>query len=79
MRRDTSESALSWKDVTGLLPDRAGVLPVITLPSTKYNEAFSGDLAPGIPKRLKIQYRIDGKPVEVALRDNDPLQLPVPP
>lgn len=68
-----------WKDVTGRLPDRAGVLPVIALSSTNYNEAFGGDPAPGIPKMLKIQYRIDGKPGEVALRENDPLRLPVPP
>ncbi|MDH3718527.1 MAG: HEAT repeat domain-containing protein, partial [Planctomycetota bacterium] len=68
-----------WKDVTGLLQDRAGLLPVIALSSTSYNEAFGGDPAPGIPKMLKIQYRIDGKPGEVVLRENDPLRLPVPP
>jgi hypothetical protein len=67
-----------WKDVTSLLQDRTGALPVIALSSTNYNQAFGGDPAPGIPKVLKIEYRIDGKAGEVVLRENDPVRLPVP-
>ena len=51
------------KDVTDILRRHVGDFPVIVLPSTNYNASLGGDPAPGIPKELKIQYRINGQPV----------------
>ncbi|NIL98691.1 MAG: hypothetical protein GTO53_12280 [Planctomycetales bacterium] len=67
-----------WKDVTNLLKDRTGVLPVIALSSKNYNEAFGGDPAPGIPKVLKIEYRIGGKAGQASFAENAAIVLPEP-
>jgi len=66
------------KDVTDVLQKYAKDFPMIILPKDNYNAAFGGDPAPGIPKQLKVQYRIDGKPGEVTLRENAAILLPVP-
>ncbi len=66
------------KDVTQLLQDRAGILPVIALSSKSYNEAFGGDPAPGIPKVLKIEYRIGGKAGQASFAENAAIVLPEP-
>jgi hypothetical protein len=66
------------KDVTEILRRHVGDFPVIVLPGTRYNDSFGGDPAPGIPKELKIQYRINGKPGEISLQENATIVLPVP-
>ena len=66
------------KDVTEILRRHVGDFPVIVLPGTSYNAGLGGDPAPGVPKELKIQYRINGKPGEVSLPENATIVLPVP-
>ncbi|NQT35838.1 MAG: PBS lyase, partial [Planctomycetes bacterium] len=66
------------KDVTETLRRHVGKLPMIALPASKYNTVFGGDPAPGTPKQLKIQYRIDGKPGEATFAENATVLLPVP-
>ena len=66
------------KDVTEILRRHVGDFPVIVLPGANYNTGFGGDPAPGVPKELKIQYRINGKPGEVSLSENATIVLPVP-
>ena len=66
------------KDVTDVLRKQAAGFPLIVLPAPNYNKSFGGDPAPSTPKELKIQYRIDGKPGEVTLRENAQVLLPVP-
>jgi hypothetical protein len=53
-------------------------MPLVVLASPNYNEAFGGDPAPNVPKQLKIQYKIDGKPGEVTLSENATILLPMP-
>ena len=65
-------------DVTGILRQHAGDVPLIDLPSGKYNESFGGDPVPGVPKQLQIQYRINGKPAEVTLDENSLILLSIP-
>jgi HEAT repeat protein len=65
------------KDVTAIIRNHAGNLPLITLPSQSYNDAFEGDPAPGREKKLKIQYQIDGKSGEVVFAENAMLVFPV--
>jgi len=71
-------SGASQKDVTEKLRKLAGDLPTIKLPSASYNETFGGDPAPGVPKQLKIQYRLGGKAGEATFPENAPLALPTP-
>ncbi len=66
------------RDVTDILRKHAGNFPVIALPGASYNTSLGGDPAPNTPKELKIQYRIDGKPGEVTLRENATIVLPMP-
>ncbi len=68
----------SQKDVTVLLRKRASNLPLITLASTSYNASFGGDPAPGVKKKLRIQYRINGKPGESSFAENALIVLPMP-
>ncbi len=67
-----------WKDVTKILQGRVGGLPIVPLPSPQYNSAFKGDPAPGIVKKLKVQYRIDGKASEATFSENAAIVLPIP-
>ncbi len=66
------------RDVTATVRKHAGSLPVITLPEATYNASLGGDPAPGIVKRLKIQYRIDGKAGEATFAENALILLPIP-
>jgi hypothetical protein len=66
------------KDVTAILRKRAKNYRIIFLPSTSYNASFDGDPAPGVPKQLKIKYRINGKEGEVSLTENATVVLPMP-
>jgi hypothetical protein len=53
-------------------------LPLITLASPNYNESFSGDPAPGKPKELTIEYRINGEPATASFPENAAIVLPIP-
>ena len=71
-------SGNNMKDVTELLQKQVGDLPLISLASPSYNASFGGDPAPGVSKQLKIQYRINGKPGEIALAEDAVILLPLP-
>ncbi len=66
------------KDVTAILKKHVADFPLIALPSNSYNAAFGGDPAPSVPKKLTIQYRIDGKEGQVELKENATILLPMP-
>ncbi|MFN0056699.1 MAG: HEAT repeat domain-containing protein [Planctomycetales bacterium] len=66
------------KDVTNVLRQQVGDLPLISLTSPSYNTSFGGDPAPGTAKQLKIQYKINGKSSEVTLAENAMILLPMP-
>ena len=66
------------KDVTETLRRHVRVLPLIVLRSSSYNASFGGDPAPGVPKQLKVQYRMDGQAAEVSFGENAPILLPTP-
>ena len=66
------------KDVTGIIRKQVVGVPSISLPVAEYNRVFGGDPAPGTPKKLKIQYRINGKAGEASFDENAPILLPVP-
>lgn len=71
-------SGSTQQDVTSFVRKHAGSLPLITLGSPSYNASFGGDPAPGIVKRLKIQYRINGKDGEASFAENALIVLPIP-
>ncbi len=62
-------------DVTQVVQRSAKDQAWIVLSSPNYNSAFGSDPAPGSPKQLKIQYRIDGKAGEVTLAENSLILL----
>jgi hypothetical protein len=66
------------KDVTEMLSKLVGDFPVISLPSSQYNEAFGSDPAQGVPKTLKVVYRMNGKEGQAEFKENAPIILPVP-
>ena len=66
------------KDVTTILRKHAKNYRIIFLPSASYNASFGGDPARGVPKQLKVKYRIDGKEAEVSLTENATIVLPMP-
>ena len=66
------------KKVTSQLRKQAGNSPLITLASAGYNASFGGDPAPGVPKKLKIKYRINGKIGEASFDENALIILPTP-
>jgi hypothetical protein len=53
-------------------------LRLITLPATSYNNSFGRDPSPGRVKKLKIQYRINGKPGTASFDENALILLPLP-
>jgi HEAT repeat protein len=63
-------------DVTKVVQNCAKDQAWIVLPSPNYNSAFGSDPAPGTPKQLKIQFRIDGKDGEIDLPENSLILLP---
>ena len=67
-----------WKDVTKTVQRAVSGLHSIALSSSKYNDAFGGDPAPGVAKVLKIEYRIDGKAGNVTFPEDKPILLPAP-
>ena len=66
------------KDVTEAVKKQAADVPMITLASSSYNEAFGGDPVPGTVKQLKIQYKINGKAGEASFAENAVILLPMP-
>ncbi|MAD80240.1 MAG: hypothetical protein CMJ50_05260, partial [Planctomycetaceae bacterium] len=66
------------KNVTAILRRSARGYPLIVLQSPSYSESFRGDPAPGSPKQLKIQFRIDGKPNEASFDEDAAILLPIP-
>ncbi|HEV3025886.1 MAG TPA: HEAT repeat domain-containing protein [Pirellulales bacterium] len=66
------------KDVTEALKKQASDVPMITLASANYNEAFGGDPVPGTVKQLKVQYKINGKAGEASFAENAVILLPMP-
>jgi HEAT repeat protein len=68
----------AFEDVTSIVAAHAGSIPVVVLPSDKFNTAFGGDPAPGTPKVLKIHYKMNGHEGEVTIRENRQILLPMP-
>lgn len=66
------------KDVTTVLRKQSGDLPLITLRSPRYNASFGGDPAPGVAKKLRVRYRINGKPGDASFAENALILLPMP-
>jgi HEAT repeat protein len=66
------------KEVTDVVRKQAGGLPLITLAESNYNASFGGDPVPGVPKKLKIQYRMNGKFGEATFVENALIILPAP-
>ncbi len=66
------------KDVTAIVRQRAGDLPLISLQSPSYNTNFGGDPVPGNTKQLKIWYRINGKEGEASFAEDAMIVLPLP-
>lgn len=71
-------SGTTQKDVTAVLRQQVGDLPVITLVSASYNKSFGGDPAPGTVKQLKVTYRINGKSAESSFAEDAIIVLPMP-
>jgi HEAT repeat protein len=66
------------QDVTDILRAAAGDVQWIRLPAASYNDAFGGDPAPGAPKRLRVQYRLNDKSAEATFPENALVVLPLP-
>ncbi|MCA9213786.1 MAG: hypothetical protein KDB27_12015 [Planctomycetales bacterium] len=64
------------KDVTKVVKDSVGKLPIVTLPSPSFNQAFGGDPAPGVQKTLVIEYSIDGQAGTASFQENAAIVLP---
>jgi HEAT repeat protein len=68
----------TFKDVTDILRKYVHDFPVIILPVSDYNSAFGGDPVGGVPKQLKIQYKMNGKPGEASFPENAAIMLTMP-
>lgn len=66
------------KDVTETVRKHAGSTIVIVLPDPSFNKVFAGDPAPGAAKQLVIRYLLDGKPAEVIVAEDQPIELVEP-
>ncbi|MCE9556966.1 MAG: PBS lyase [Planctomycetes bacterium] len=66
------------KDVTEALRQVARDLPLIVLRSPSYNDSFGGDPAPGVSKKLRIEYRINGAAGDASFAENAVIMLPTP-
>lgn len=65
-------------DVTERLRKQVGKLPIIRLANPNYNSNFGGDPAPGKPKSLIIEYRLDGRAGRSEFKENDPIVFVIP-
>jgi len=66
------------KDVTEVLQKLAVDSPLIPMPSESYNACFDGDPAPGIVKRLKIEFRINDATGGATFEEDAMIILPTP-
>lgn len=66
------------RDVTQQIRKQARNLPLVTLTGKSYNDSFGGDPASGVVKKLKIEYRMNGKKGSVSLPENALIVLPMP-
>ncbi|MCA9186914.1 MAG: HEAT repeat domain-containing protein [Pirellulaceae bacterium] len=66
------------KDVTGILRQAVGKLPIVTLSNASYNAAFGGDPAPGVVKLLVVEYTINGKAAKSSYKENEAIVLKMP-
>jgi HEAT repeat protein len=66
------------KDVTKLLQKQVSDVQIVLLPSPSYTTSFGGDPVPGSPKKLKIEYKIDGKTGNESFAENALVILPMP-
>lgn len=71
-------SADTMVDVTKVVQAAARVGQFVLLSSSNYNTAFGGDPAAGVPKRLSIQYRLDGQAGTATFPENAIIFLPRP-
>jgi hypothetical protein len=71
-------SAAKQKDVTKMLQKQLTGVQLILLPSPSYAASFGGDPVPGTAKKLKIQYKIDGKNGDESFAENSLVILPMP-
>ena len=65
------------KDVTEAVRKNVGKLPLVVLPAS-YNASFGGDPAPGVPKQLKVKYKINNETGEASFQENEAILLPMP-
>jgi HEAT repeat protein len=68
----------TWRDVTEILRQAAGDSAFIALGSTSYNASFGGDPVSGVPKELRIDYRLNGKPGSATFSENAMIFLQPP-
>lgn len=66
------------RDVTEVLQKQVADLPMITLASDSYNGSFGGDPSPGSVKKLRVQYKINGKSAEATFDENALIVFPMP-
>ena len=71
-------SGNSKRDVTEVLKKDVGDFSVINLHAPTFNKTFGGDPAPGAPKQLVVEYKMDGKNGQVTFAENEVIMLPVP-
>jgi hypothetical protein len=65
-------------DVTQQLRKDAGQLPLVVLPTARFNDHFGGDPAPGQPKKLSVRYKLDGQAGSVDIAEDGLIFLPRP-
>ena len=68
----------TFKDVTEAVRKSVRNLPLVVLPASTYNASFGGDPVPGIPKQLKVKYKINDETGEASFQENDAVLLPMP-
>jgi HEAT repeat protein len=66
------------KDVTKLLQKQVSDVQIVVLPSPSYTASFGGDPVPGSSKKLRIEYKIDGKTGNESYAENALVILPMP-
>jgi HEAT repeat protein len=66
------------KDVTKLLQKQVTDVQLVPLPSPSYTASFGGDPVPGTAKKLKIEYKLDGKTGNESFAENALVILPMP-
>jgi hypothetical protein len=66
------------KDVTDLVRKLNLGYATLVLSEPTYNATFGGDPTPGSPKKLTIQYTMNGKEGEVTFQENAAIILPEP-